>query len=191
MRIVVVRHGQTPLNVARVLQTDDTPLSDVGQQQALRLAPRLVELGVTRVLCSDYARARMTIAPFEAQSGIAAELHPQLRERHFGELRGRSYADLPEVFSREFVPPGGESWPAFEARVAAAWTIVTEVAAQTPGVLAVVTHGLVCHALMRRHFQLPAEMQLPDGFANTSVTIVDRHAPHRVHLAACVRHLGD
>lgn len=190
MSIVVVRHGQTPLNVARVLQTEDTPLSDVGLHQAERLARRLRELQVTRVLCSDYLRARMTIEPFELATDLRAELHPELRERHFGELRGRSYADLPNVFSADYVPPGGESWGEFEARVAQAWGLVARIAAETDGVLAVVTHGLVCYGLLRRHWQLPPDARGPESFANASVSVIGREPPHLVQLVNDVQHLS-
>ncbi len=189
MSIVIVRHGQTPLNVARVLQTEDTPLSEAGLYQAERLAPRLTELGVRRVLCSDYLRAQQTIAPFARQSGVTAELQPLLRERHFGELRGRPYGELPNVFAREYQPPGGESWGAFEQRVAEAWAMIVREAASTEGALAVMTHGLVCHVLLRNHVLLPAELASPESFKNASVTVADREAPHVARLVNCIAHL--
>jgi broad specificity phosphatase PhoE len=189
MSIVIVRHGQTPLNVARVLQTEDTPLSETGLDQAERLAPRLSELGVRRVLCSDYIRARQTIAPFERRSGVSAELQPLLRERHFGELRGRPYGELPNVFSREYQPPGGESWVTFEQRVADAWALIVREASVTEGTLAVITHGLVCYALLRHHLSLPPDLAGPDSFKNGSLTLADREAPHLVRVLNCVAHL--
>jgi len=191
MSIVVVRHGQTPLNAARVLQTEDTPLSDLGVRQAQQLAAGLQELQVVRVLCSDYLRTRMTIAPFETLHGVRAELHPELRERHFGELRGRPYGDIPNVFAPEYLPPGGESWPVFERRVDDAWQIITRVAAETSGVVAVVTHGLVCSSLLRRHWQQPDGLTDSGSFRNASVSVVDRESPHRVRLLNSVDHLED
>lgn len=191
MSIVIVRHGQTPLNVARVLQTEDTPLSDLGLRQAECLSRRLRELHVTRILCSDYLRARMTIEPFELAYDLRAELHPELRERHFGELRGRSYTELPNVFAADYVPPGGESWSEFSERVASAWHLITRAAAETDGVLAVVTHGLVCFGMLRRHWQLPEHLPGPESFSNASVTVVDRVAPHLVQVVNDVEHLRD
>ena len=38
MLLYLIRHGETPLNVARVLQPADTPLSERGQRQAQALA---------------------------------------------------------------------------------------------------------------------------------------------------------
>lgn len=189
MSIVIVRHGQTPLNAARTLQSPDTPLSATGMEQARRLAPRLRDLGVVRVLCSDYVRAQMTAAPFAEQSGVAPELHEVLRERHFGELRGRPYAEVPQAFDRDYEPPGGESWRVFERRVAEAWALVTREAACTDGVVAVVTHGLVCHSILRGHLHLPAPIQPPAGFGNASVTLVDRAAPYVVRFVNDVGHL--
>lgn len=190
MSIVIVRHGQTPLNVTRVLQTGDTPLSELGMQQAQRLSACLTDLQVTRVLCSDYLRTRMTIAPFEASGGLVAELHPELRERNFGQLCGRPYDEVPNVFASDYAPPDGETWEVFEQRVARAWALITATAEQTPGVLAVVTHGLVCFSLLRRHLQLASGVEPPASFSNGSVTVVDRTAPHVVRVINRVDHLG-
>ncbi len=46
MAIFIVRHGETASNAARVVQTPETPLSDLGMAQARRLSRRLAELGV-------------------------------------------------------------------------------------------------------------------------------------------------
>lgn len=191
MSIVVVRHGQTPLNAARVLQTEDTPLSELGLRQAEQLSRRLRDLQVSRVLCSDYLRARMTIAPFEALSGVRPELHPELRERHFGELRGRPYAEIPHVFGRDYAPPGGESWVTFEQRVAEAWRIITRVATETSGVVAVITHGLVCSSLLHRHWQSSTSPTDRALFQNASVSVVDRDPPHMARMLNSVDHLTE
>ena len=60
-------------------------------------------------------------------------------------------------------------------------------AARTPGDLAVVTHGLVCEAVLQRHLDGRHE----PGFrrwTNTSVTVIE--PPRTVRLLACGAHLA-
>src|SRR5580704_2394624 len=96
MTILLVRHGETDGNAARILQRPDVPLNDRGLRQAEQLARRLSAVGFARILCSDLLRARMTAAPLAARSGVAIEQNPLLQERNFGDLRGMAYAALPE-----------------------------------------------------------------------------------------------
>ena len=157
MTIVIVRHGETDGNAARVLQRPDAPLNERGRRQAEQLAQRLAARGFVRILCSDLARARMTAAPLAARSGIAIEESPLLQERNFGDLRGTAYAALAEdPFGPDFAPPNGEDWPAFHARVAEAFAFIVSRRRGADGTLVVVTHGLVCRALVERHSQVLA-----------------------------------
>lgn len=41
--VLLVRHGETPGNRHRIVQTPDTPLSEVGRRQAQRAAQRIQE----------------------------------------------------------------------------------------------------------------------------------------------------
>jgi probable phosphoglycerate mutase len=188
MTILLVRHGETDGNAARVLQRPDVPLNDRGLRQAEQLARRLSALGFARILCSDLLRARMTAAPLAARSGVAIEESPLLQERNFGDLRGMAYAALSEdPFGPDVRPPNGEDWSTFHARVADAFAFI--VSRRRSGTLVVVTHGLVCRALVERHALLPEGMAVPERFDNTSITVMHEDAPHRVSLLNCTRHL--
>jgi probable phosphoglycerate mutase len=57
------------------------------------------------------------------------------------------------------------------------------------GALVVVTHGLVCRALVGRHALLPEGVVVPALFHNTSVTVLHENVPHSVSLLNCTRHL--
>jgi len=119
MTILLVRHGETDGNAARILQRPDVPLNERGMRQAEQLARRLLGHGFVHILCSDLLRARMTATPLAARSGMAIEESPLLQERNFGDVRGTPYAALAEdPFGPDFAPPNGEDWPAFHARVA-------------------------------------------------------------------------
>lgn len=190
MAILLVRHGETASNAARILQTPDIPLSMRGIAQADRLAARLAGMGVAAILSSDYARAQMTAERVRVATGAAIELWPELRERNFGALRGRAYADLGfDPFHPEYAPPEGESWSDFHARTALAWPKVLARARQTSGNLAVITHGLVVRAFAEREVGLGG-LDSPLGWPNTSLTIVASEPPPSLELLNCVEHLA-
>jgi 2,3-bisphosphoglycerate-dependent phosphoglycerate mutase len=191
MTILLVRHGETDGNAARVLQRADVPLNERGTRQAEQLARRLFDLGFTRIVCSDLLRARMTAAPLAACSGLSIEENPLLQERNFGDLRGTPYAALAEdPFGHDFAPPNGEDWPTFHARVADAFAFIVDRRRSANGALVVVTHGLVCRALVERHALLPDGIVAPERYDNTSITVLHEHAPHKIGLINCTRHLS-
>lgn len=191
MAIFVIRHGETDLNAARIIQRPDTPLSARGHRQAAQLATRLAPRGIARIVTSDLARARETAEALVALTAAPLVVDPLLRERDFGDIRGTPYADLGGIdpFARDYHPPNGESWDEFHTRVADAWRLVGRLAAETTGNLAVVTHGLVCRALVDRHLVLPTGESAPDIWNNTALTEVDPAPPWTVRLLACTAHL--
>lgn len=190
MSIYLIRHAETPGNAARILQRPDIPLSDHGHDQAERMAERLARVGITAILASDLARAAMTAEHLSRSTGLPVRYETLLHERNFGDIRGTPYAELDfDPFRVDYAPPNGESWEAFHERVDRAWAHVADVAAATDGHLAVVTHGLVCRSLASRRFVLPEGASVPERWENTSITIVDAHAPWRVALLNCCAHL--
>lgn len=195
MAIFLIRHGETASNAARVLQHPETPLSERGLEQAARLGERLRRRALARILVSDYARARQTAEAVAATTGAPLDVTPLLRERNFGHLRGRPYAELAEEgidpFADGYAPPGGEGWADFHARVEEAWAHVTAAAAVAAGDIAVVTHGLVCHSVVDRHAVLAPGVRAVAGWANTSVTVLEPGEPWTVTLLGCAAHLDE
>jgi probable phosphoglycerate mutase len=190
MSIFLVRHGETVENRTRVVQVPEAPLSGRGRAQAERLAARLAREGVARILASDLERAAMTARIVAGRTGASVEHDARLQERNFGDVRGTPYDALEvDLFGPDFVPPAGESWPAFHARVDEAWQCIASAAAETTGNLAVVTHGLVCYSLALRHLALPDGEPAPMRWGNTSLTIVDPEAPFSVRVLNCTAHL--
>lgn len=201
MAIYLIRHGETASNRARVVQLPETPLSDRGLAQAGRLAERLADAGIARIVSSDMARARMTAESLEAVTRAPLELAPDLQERNFGDHRGTPYRELVErgldIFARDHEPPQGESWAAFHARVDRAWQAACRLAQDTPGHLALVTHGLVCHSIAARLAEPPAMLAPgsygrdgpPIHFGNTALSILEGPTPWRFGLFACTAHL--
>ena len=190
MTILLIRHGETSLNVARVLQPADTPLNERGIAQADALAQRLTTLQVGTIVSSDLPRARSTAQAIAAATGAAIEFTPLLQERDFGDWRGRPYDGMAiDPLTMDEAPPNGESTTAFEQRVADAFAHVVMRQAALGGVLAVVTHGLVIRALLAAHVRLADGMLQPTHLGNTSLSIVGAARPHLVALLNCTRHL--
>ena len=190
MAIVLVRHGETALNVARVLQPEDTPLSERGLAQARAVARSMAKRSVAAIVCSDLTRARQTAHEISSATGIVATYSSLLQERNFGLLRGRAYDTLgfdPTVM--EEAPSGGESRLEFHRRVAEAFAMLLEHAAKQGEDLVVVSHGLTIGGILSQHLQLPAGAELPRRLANTSVTAFELRPPHYISLLNCGQHL--
>jgi probable phosphoglycerate mutase len=190
MSIVLIRHGQTDLNAARVLQWPDTPLGERGRAQALALARRLSDARPAAIACSDMARARQTAEPLAQAAGLPLIETPLLGERNFGVLRGQRFDALGhDPIEDEAGAPEGESMPQFRQRVEQAFVWVRALRERAGGDLLVVTHGLVLREILTRHAALDAGVSVPARLANTSVSVIDARAPHRVRLLGCSRHL--
>jgi broad specificity phosphatase PhoE len=190
MTILVIRHGETPSNAARILQTPDIPLSALGAGQALALARRLAAAGIARILASDMPRATMTAEPVALATGAPLEQSELLRERNFGDLRGRPFDTLGfDPLAMEDAPPGGESMSDFHARVDRAFAELVELRSRLEGPLAVITHGLVIRRILQRHAANAHGFEIPLRYSNTSVSILDAAPPYELKLVNCTAHL--
>jgi broad specificity phosphatase PhoE len=191
LSVLWLRHGETALNAARVMQPADTPLSERGLAQARAAAARLATLQPAAILSSDLPRALQTAQALAAVTGLPVETDAVLHERNFGALRGRPWDELGfDALSMAEAPEGGESLAAFLARCDVAWTRATQRRAALAGPLVVVSHGLLIHAALRRHAHWPAGLALPERLANTSVSEVEAEPPHRVRRVDCTAHLA-
>jgi broad specificity phosphatase PhoE len=115
----VVRHGETEWSRdGRHTSTTDLPLTDVGEDAARELAPRLADVEFDLVLTSPRRRARRTA---ELAGFGDAEVDEDLVEWAYGDYEGVTTAEI-----RESVPgwtvwthptPGGESADEVAARL--------------------------------------------------------------------------
>jgi len=195
MRLLLVRHGETPLNAARVMQPPETPLSPRGLLQARAVAERLRAEALSALWSSDLPRAWQTADAIARACGLAALPQPLLHERNFGDLRGRAYDSLGfDPLAMQEAPTGGESVPDFEARIDRAFDAALIAAQATGGTFVLVTHGLVIHSLLARRVALPPGTTLPGRIANASVTeIVAAAGPGMAPRALridCTAHLS-
>ncbi|MEO8280462.1 MAG: histidine phosphatase family protein [Ideonella sp.] len=192
MSLLLVRHGETSLNIARVLQPAATPLSDKGHRQAAALAHRLASMGLGAIVSSDLPRALQTAQHLAQATDLPIIKTPLLQERSFGDLRGHAYDRL-EVDPIQMIeaPPGGESMAAFEQRVAAAFAHLVDLRSAMQRPLVVVSHGLVISVLLRLHARQRANgPPLPVRLRNCSLSIVAAAAPFEIELLDCTAHLA-
>jgi probable phosphoglycerate mutase len=193
MAVILVRHGETALNAVRVMQPADTPLSERGQAQARLVAQRLARQGgIGAIVSSDLPRAWLTAEAIAAALALPIQASALLRERNFGDLRGRPYDTLGfDPLVMDAAPPGGESAADFMQRLHQAFEHLLQQHAAHKGDLVVVTHGLAIRTLLAGPLRVGADDLRDLQLANTSVTIFDAVPPHVLQLLNCTRHLDD
>jgi len=191
MTLFLIRHGETALNAARVMQPADTPLSARGERQAQALARRLAGVGLLALVSSPLPRAWRTAQAVAAATGLPIGEDARLQERNFGALRGRPYDTLGfDPLAMAAAPPGGESAAAFAERVAAAFEALRDWCARHAGPVAAVSHGLVIQQMLQAHAPPDPGVALPERVGNASVTLIEFDGPSaRTTLAGCMIHL--
>ena len=178
-RIIAVRHGETAWNVDTRIQGHlDIALNDTGQWQARQVARALAAEPLTAVYSSDLQRAHATAHAIAQASGAPLVPEPGLRERSFGALEGRTFAEieteLPEQARRwrqrdpHFAPEGGETLVQLRERIAA--TTHRLAAQHSGGLIVLVAHGGVLDVLYRlatgQELQAPRTWQLANASIN-------------------------
>ena len=177
LRLVLVRHGQTPSNVVGSL--DSRPpgpsLTDLGRQQAVAVAESLAGLPVVAVYASVAVRAQETAAPIAAAHGLPVQVVEGIHEAFVGDLECRndpeSLAAFLAVFHRwtrslelDVPMPGGESAQQVLDRFL---PVVADIRARhQDGVVVLVSHGA---AIRISSFALSP---------NVSAELADQHLLH-------------
>ncbi len=161
MRLILVRHGETPYNEGgRVQGIGDTELNEKGRTQAQLLARALEKEEVTAIYSSPLKRALETAHIIAEPHGLEVMVEANLREIDAGELDGLTYVEMAErygEFLREWVKgsttlrmPGGESMAELQGR---AWGAIENIAAANrDGVVIIASHyfaiqSILCRAL--------------------------------------------
>ncbi len=162
MRLILVRHGETPWNVTLQYQGQaNIPLNERGLEQASRAAARLTRYSVTRLYSSDLARAWQTAEVIGATLGLTPVALPELREIDVGQWEGltpeelyRRFPDHMAEYRRDparTVRLGGESYAQLQARALIALQQIQD-HHQHGDIVAAVSHGgtiraLLCHVI--------------------------------------------
>ncbi|MBB2918742.1 histidine phosphatase family protein [Cupriavidus alkaliphilus] len=185
--LIVIRHGETAWNRERRLQGQlDIPLNDTGHAQARALATALAGEPIDAVYASDLSRAMETAAPLAEALGLQVRADARLRERSYGALQGKTYAEvaehLPEDFARwqarvpDYAPPEGESLLGFHERAVDA---VLALSRRHPGErIALVAHGGVLDCLYREATGMTLEAPRQHELLNASVNRLRSDSTH-------------
>jgi alpha-ribazole phosphatase len=180
-----VRHG--PTHQRAFTGWRDVP-ADLGDSAALERLDAGLPRGAL-LISSDLRRASAT-ADCLARGRERLPPAAALREFHFGEWDGLGFAEVaarhPDLSRRywedpgDVAPPGGESWNAAAARVAA---FVAGVHRAHPGrdIVAVAHLGVILTQLSAARGEAPA-LTLAQHIAPLSVSCIDRGPPLRVSL---------
>lgn len=154
MTLHLVRHGETAGNAERRFQYPETPLSDLGREQAAAAAEVIASTTTaTIILASDYARALETAGIIGVRAHLPVIEEPALRERNFGIARGRFYSEFDdETFALwrtwDHRIEGGESWSDVQVRID---SFFRRLAKETPAAeVILVTHGGAMNVIL--HF---------------------------------------
>ena len=196
----VFRHGQTADNLARILQGHrDTPLDDVGRQQAAYAGMRIKGGHYDALFSSDLLRAFETAQIIGAAVGLEPSPEKALREWHLGELEGRHVTELLEQYpdiincfaveSGDLPVPGGESHGTFEKRVTDCLDALADAFVGKKIIL--VTHGGVMRAIFKHIVGPTAAGNMLPSSENVSYNTFCRYADGRwrMHCWNDVSHL--
>lgn len=129
---VLLRHGETLLTPQKRFSGSggtDPSLSDVGREQAERVAAALAARGtVQAIVASPLTRTRQTAAAVAARLGLDVAIEDGLRETDFGAWEGLTFAEVQERYPEDLktwlaspkAEPtgGGESFAATARRIA-------------------------------------------------------------------------
>jgi len=154
--ILLIRHGETAWNRETIFRgRADISLSARGRKQARRLGEALSSQPLRGVYASPLSRARETAAPLAEALGVEVVPEPRLIDMSFGEWEGKPLEEVRERWPalyrawlaepQAFRPPGGES---LEEVLGRALPAMTEIAARGGGAAALISHRVVCKALL-------------------------------------------
>jgi len=185
MRLLLIRHGQTPANVAGILETTipGPGLTALGQQQAQAVPHALRAETVDGVYASRMVRTQLTSRPLaDALGSSPATVLDGLHEIEAGELEGRSdpaavraYVETAWAWgSGDLDPrmPGGPDGHEFFRRYDAG---IAAIAATHPdGTGVAFSHGAAIRVwAARRAVNLPEDRSRFGALDNTAVVILN------------------
>lgn len=183
-RLVLVRHGQTAANTARLLSgSTDLPLDATGEQQAHLVARRVAdEIHAHALVSSPLVRARSTAAAIGKRTGLSIQESADLREVHFGDFEGLTVAQVeenhPHIAVQMLDPhntalrwPNGDHMHEFYQRTQGAFAAIAEEHARKTVI--VVAHGAVIGGYLRYATGHPINAWSTFSLRNCSLSLVE------------------
>lgn len=98
MKIFVIRHGETDLNKAHIIQgqTEDSELNATGLAQAQE-SIAVLPAGLTICISSPLRRARQTAEIIARHFRIPVVFKDELKEKHYGSLSGKTKEEVAKI----------------------------------------------------------------------------------------------
>ncbi|MCU1413725.1 MAG: Histidine phosphatase [Microbacteriaceae bacterium] len=178
MRLLLIRHGQTPSNVRGLLDTaaPGPGLTTLGVMQAAEIPDGLADQSVDAIFVSSLLRTRETAFPLAKERGLDVTELPGIHEIEAGalEMLGdrssiRTYLETAFAWGLgrlDAVMPGGTDGYEFFERYDASIAI----AAQTLGTAVVVSHGAAIRVWVAgRAMNVPPSFAGENDIDNTGV----------------------
>ena len=190
MRLLLIRHGQTPGNVLGQLDTahPGPGLTDLGERQAAALARLLANEQIGSLYASTLVRTQITARPLAARRGLDVGILAGLREieagslekltdrkshlRYFGTVAAWTAGDLDRRMPAG--PSGHDFFDRFDAAIA---RIAAEAAgAPDSGAVAVVSHGAAIRVWAGlRAVNVDPDFAVRHVIANTGIVALEGH----------------
>lgn len=177
-RLYLLRHGQTEFNVKKLVQGRcDSPLTDLGRQQARAAAAWLKAHGVVpdKVVSSPLGRAMATASLVATEIlGADADVEPceGIIERCYGTFEEGPHDALPtDVWDpgEDLIPFGGEGSQALQERMVDTLTNIMD--ADGIETLLAVSHGSASRQFIKA--AVPEDFELPTKLPNCAIMIFD------------------
>ncbi len=177
-RLYLLRHGQTEFNVKKLVQGRcDSPLTDLGRQQARAAAAWLKAHGVApdKVVSSPLGRAMDTASLVATELlGPDAAVDPceGIIERCYGSFEEGPHDALPtDVWDpgEDLAPFGGEGSKALQERMVA--TLTNLISTEDIETLLAVSHGSASRQFIKA--AAPEGFELPTKLPNCAIMIFD------------------
>ncbi|MFE6770997.1 histidine phosphatase family protein [Streptomyces fimicarius] len=184
MRMLLIRHGQTPSNLGHFLDTahPGPGLTDLGLRQAAALPGALAGEDIAALYASTLTRTQLTAAPLAAERGLEVLIRDGIRELSAGDLEMRADVDAARQYLTTAFAwsagdtgrrmPGGENGTEALARFDA---VVAEAArAVEHGTVALVSHGAAIRVwAAARARNVTVEFAAEHSLDNTGVVVVE------------------
>jgi broad specificity phosphatase PhoE len=189
-QLTLLRHAEVDTRYHGIFGGQiDMDLSPRGHDQAAALAKYLQKREFDAIYASPMKRAQQTLQPLIASRNCPSVTLPGLREVHFGDWTGLSFADVKARFAisayqwldqlEQAVIPNAETVPAFRGRVE---PHLRQMLQDHPGrKVAIVCHGGTIRMLLSILLGLPLSRMALFEIEYASVTDVHLH-PHKTEI---------
>jgi len=183
MRLLLIRHGQTPSNVSGSLDTrmPGPGLTALGQAQAEAIPATLADVPIDAIFASVQVRSQITAAPLAADRSLDVQVRAGIREISSGDYEMRSDRASVEEYLAVMVLwvdgdveaqlPGGETAADMLARFD---EVVAEAYSAGYSSVAMVSHGAAIRTWSgSRATNLSAEFIGENPLHNTGIVILE------------------